>query len=72
MKIHYPNLITIYGDARNIGKTTLACQLIERLSKEKKPVGIKISPHFHSLSISQKQILSTEHCQIIEEIDSKE
>jgi hypothetical protein len=41
------NFLLISGSGRNIGKTTLACLLIEQLSRKHDVVGIKISPHVH-------------------------
>jgi len=37
------NLFLIGGNGRNIGKTTFACMLIEKLSMKKQVVGVKIS-----------------------------
>ena len=45
--IKIPNLMLIAGNGRNVGKTTLACQIIEYFSKSTPVVGVKISPHFH-------------------------
>jgi len=37
------NLFLIGGSGRNVGKTTFACMLIEKLSKENDVIGLKIS-----------------------------
>ena len=39
--IEMPNMLMIAGNARNIGKTTLACAIIERFSAYQKIVGLK-------------------------------
>jgi hypothetical protein len=43
-----PHLLLIAGNGRNVGKTTLACRIIQHLSQTQEVVGLKISPHFHS------------------------
>jgi hypothetical protein len=45
-----PHLLLIAGNGRNVGKTTLACKIIKRLSQTEDVVGLKISPHFHSFN----------------------
>lgn len=42
----YKNLLIIAGTGRNSGKTTLACQVIDKF-RQLLPVAVKISPHFH-------------------------
>ena len=46
-KIDIPNMLLISGNGRNVGKTTLACQIITHLSKQDSVSAIKISSHFH-------------------------
>jgi molybdopterin-guanine dinucleotide biosynthesis protein len=41
--IEMPNMLLIAGNARNIGKTTLACAVIERFSALRKITGLKVS-----------------------------
>jgi hypothetical protein len=43
------NILLIAGSGRNVGKTTLACKILQQ-EKEKKPVAVKITPHFHEPS----------------------
>lgn len=50
IKFQLPNLLLIAGNGRNVGKTTLACQIISKLSKNTELTAIKISSHFHSYS----------------------
>lgn len=45
-----PNLILIAGNGRNVGKTHLACQIINQLAKKHIVTGLKISPHFHEIN----------------------
>jgi hypothetical protein len=47
--IKLPNALIVVGTNRNAGKTTLACEIINRFSARQKLIGIKISPHFHEL-----------------------
>jgi len=47
-KISLPNMLLIAGNGRNVGKTTLACQIISHLSKSNEVTGIKISSHLHN------------------------
>lgn len=46
-RINFPNLLLIAGNGRNVGKTWLACRIIEKLSQNHKVTAIKISAHFH-------------------------
>ena len=48
-KTYCPNVLTISGIGRNVGKTTLACSIINKMKWEKKVTAIKISSHFHSV-----------------------
>ncbi len=41
--IEMPNMLLIAGNARNIGKTTLACAIIERFSAYQKIIGLKVT-----------------------------
>lgn len=46
----FPNMILIAGDGRNVGKTTLARQIIRYMSHRGNVTGIKTSPHFHAIN----------------------
>jgi molybdopterin-guanine dinucleotide biosynthesis protein len=46
---YHPNILTISGRERNVGKTTLACHIIEKLAHSHKITALKISPHFHQV-----------------------
>lgn len=63
----YPNLLLIAGTGRKVGKTTLACRLIQMVSKAHQVVGIKVSPHMHRQAAGQKVIAETKDYLIIEE-----
>lgn len=41
--IEMPNMFLIAGNARKIGKTTLACRIIEKFSADHKITGLKVS-----------------------------
>lgn len=68
--ISQPNLLLIAGTGRNVGKTSLACALISQASISHKVIGVKISPHFHEISPTEKPILKSENFEIIEELNS--
>ena len=64
---NYPNILLIAGTGRNVGKTLLACEIIEHLSKTAILIGVKISHHFHPVEEGQKVIANTQDYLIIEE-----
>ena len=43
-----PKTIIVSGTTRNVGKTTFACQIIEKYKTEE-VTAIKISPHIHNI-----------------------
>ncbi|MGE0020297.1 MAG: hypothetical protein AB7S72_11565 [Draconibacterium sp.] len=49
-KIQIPHLLLIAGNGRNVGKTTLACKIITRFANETEVIGLKITPHFHTVN----------------------
>jgi hypothetical protein len=59
----------ISGSGRNVGKTTLACLIIEALSTKAKVTAVKISKHVHSLTEKQKVIFELPGLRIAEELD---
>lgn len=59
----------ISGSGRNVGKTTLACKIIETLSLEGEVTAVKISKHIHQLSVKQKVIFELPGLLIAEELD---
>lgn len=62
-------LLIISGAGRNVGKTTLACQLIEKYKKHVPITAVKISSHFHDLTPFQKIMIQQEGLIISEEKD---
>ncbi len=67
IKIKLPNLILIAGDKRNVGKTFLACKIIQHLSSFSEVIGIKISSHLHPQNETGNTILNTKEIKIVEE-----
>lgn len=46
-RINFPNILLVAGNGRNVGKTWLACRIIEKLSQNQNVTAVKISSHFH-------------------------
>lgn len=46
-RVKLPNLLLIAGNGRNVGKTTLACQIIAHFSEKMPVTALKITPHFY-------------------------
>jgi len=59
----------ISGSGRNVGKTTLACKIIEALSLKREVTAVKISKHVHLLTEKQKVIFELPGLTIAEELD---
>lgn len=66
IKADYPNVLLIAGAGRKVGKTLLACRLIEKY-KSQKIIAIKIAPHFHPISDDDKVLVNTPNFNILEE-----
>ena len=64
--IKIPNLLLIAGNGRNVGKTTLACNIISYFALKTEVIGLKITPHFHIFDQSEV-IFKTEKIIVIEE-----
>ena len=69
--IFLPNLLLVSGSNRNVGKTTLICKVIEKVSDYQDIVGVKITPHFHNSRINKRVIISKPDLFIAEELDTK-
>ncbi|MBN2349080.1 MAG: hypothetical protein JXJ22_09595 [Bacteroidales bacterium] len=65
----YSNILLIAGDGQNVGKTTLACNIINKFSRQQDIIAIKISPHFHKVTEDAKVLVQTENYIILEETD---
>lgn len=70
-KKYLNNFLLISGSGRNIGKTTLACLLIEQLSNKHYVVGIKISPHTHDGDSDKEMFKDTGKAKIFVESNTK-
>ena len=62
----YDNILLVSGTGRNVGKTHLSCQIINKF-KNKRVSAIKISPHFHEINPASEILVSNEKFQIIDE-----
>ncbi len=61
--IFWPQLMIIAGTDCKVGKTTLACQVIDQLFRAHQPViGIKITSHFHELPPTCDIIQQSKSC----------
>jgi len=49
-KPYYPNVLLVSGTGRNVGKTSLACRVIEKLHGTQRITAVKISPHLHEVN----------------------
>ncbi len=65
--ISRPDFMIISGNGRNTGKTTLACSIIARTSRDYAITAIKISPHMHPSDEAPDEIVRHEHFIIREE-----
>ncbi len=70
---YFPKLILISGNGRNVGKTTLACSIIKKFSKDIDIVSLKISPHIHNNSkgVASELLIKTENCSLFQENNHK-
>ncbi len=62
----YPNILLIAGTGKNVGKTTLGCKIISQ-NADNKIIGVKFSPHFHSMSENRFYIEKNDRYHISEE-----
>ncbi len=65
------NIILIAGSGRNVGKTYLACKLIENLSENLSITAVKISPHFHNEINQHETVYQNNHVIIQKESNSE-
>jgi hypothetical protein len=66
-----PQLLLIAGNGRDSGKTTLACLLIQKFSRDHQIIALKISPHKHRITTGGKVISDTDNLYIAEETDAE-
>ena len=67
----FHNLLLIAGTVRNTGKTTLACEIINKISQQTDVIGIKISPHFHGGTNSLTVLSRSEKFNLYQETSVK-
>ncbi len=67
---HRDRLLLIAGTGRNVGKTTLACELIEQTSKNEDVIAVKISPHIHTQNEEAELVFKSEYFSIFRERDT--
>jgi hypothetical protein len=65
-----PRILLIAGTGRNSGKTTMACAIIKKFSKQNLIIAIKISPHFHKIVSGTNVVFSNNQIYIEEEVDT--
>jgi len=68
---YYPNILTISGTGRNVGKTTLACSIIKKIAQNARVTAIKITPHFHAVDY-QSSLLEKPGIYKVYQEDSKD
>lgn len=69
--LHIPRLVIVAGTGRKVGKTTVACRIIESFSKSN-ITAVKISSHFHKPQEHLKLISRNSDYIIWEELSSNE
>jgi hypothetical protein len=66
----HSNILLIAGTGQNSGKTTLACQIIQKFSKIHPVIALKISSHFHINVESGNIIINNDDIYFAEETDA--
>ena len=66
MAVH-PNILLIAGQQQNVGKTTLACNIIARFARHLNIIALKVTPHFHKNVGNANPIIEGDRFQILEE-----
>jgi len=67
---YYPNILTISGSGRNVGKTSLLCTIIRRRESKLAITAVKISPHFHDTDYEESEIEVPDNYVIFSEEDA--
>ncbi len=65
----FDNVLLVSGSGRNCGKTTLACDIIKKISSGSEIYGLKISPHIHINNDLQQLVAEGESWKIYRETD---
>ena len=63
--------LIIAGNGRNVGKTSLACSIINENSKKNTIIGLKFAPHFHPIEKNNKLIYKNANFTISEELNKE-
>lgn len=68
--INFPNVLTLCGSGRNVGKTHLGCQIIKHFSQNSSIIAVKISKfnHHHTEDEGMKLLHKSEGFQIWKQI----
>ncbi|HKI89348.1 MAG TPA: hypothetical protein VKA38_09990 [Draconibacterium sp.] len=69
MREKFENILLIAGSGQNVGKTTLACQIIQNV-KEQKSTGVKITPHFHNPTTGLIKLAGAKSWKLFEETNT--
>lgn len=64
-----PEMLLIAGTGRNTGKTTFACNILRKFSRDHSIISLKISPHFHKNVPGGNIIVNRDNIYIAEETD---
>lgn len=68
-KISLPNLLLIFGNGRNVGKTTFGCKIVREVAVNYEVIAIKVSSHFHELHPQQLILVNEPNLIIAQETD---
>lgn len=68
-KEFFGNFLIISGNGRNVGKTFLACRIIEFLSQNNAVTAVKISPHYHQIHENVKVLINDDDFIVLNETE---
>ena len=69
MLSEFRNILLVSGSGRNCGKTTVACNIINQLKRNRIVYGLKITPHFHKTGDLQQIVEEGNGYKIYRETD---
>lgn len=67
----FENILLVSGRKRNVGKTTFICNIISLL-QNKDITAVKITPHFHEVTLGLQSILKGEAWHLYKETNSSQ
>src|SRR5512138_1409282 len=70
LKISLTNVLLISGEGRNVGKTSLGCRIVKRLSSITDAIAIKVTHHLHPLTDSLAVLSQSGSMMIAREYDA--